>query len=51
MPNSNLNRCPVFFQYLTLFSFENPKFRVLPNISGTPEVLGITQYFGYAQII
>ena len=38
----------------TRFSFENhrvagnPKYRVLPDISGKPEVSGITWYFGYS---
>ena len=27
----------------------NPKYRVLPYISGKPEVSGITRYFGYSQ--
>ena len=55
MPSGNPTRYPVFHPIpdLTRFSFENhrvagnPKYRVLPDISGKPEVSGITQYFGY----
>ena len=42
-----------FFRYPTRFSFGNyrvagnPKRRVLPDISGKPEVSGTTRYFGY----
>ena len=50
-------RYPVFLSIPdpTRFSFENhqvagnPKYRVLPGISGKHEVLGITRYFGYSQ--
>ena len=59
MPNGypNPTRYPVFFSIPdpTRFSFENhrvagnPKYRVLPDISGKPEVSGITRYFGYSQ--
>ena len=41
-----------FFRYPTRLSFENhrtagnPKYRVLPDISGKPGVSGITRYFG-----
>ena len=53
----NPTRYPVFHSIPdpTRFSFENhrvagnPKYRVLPDISGKPEVSGITQYFGYSQ--
>ena len=57
------SQCPVgtrtrpatryFFSYPTQFSFGNhrvagnPKHRVLPDISGKPEVSGTTRYFGY----
>ena len=48
-------RYPVFLSIPdpTRFSFRNhrvtgnPKHRVLPDISGKPEVSGTTQYFGY----
>ena len=59
VPNGypNPTRYPVFFSIPdpTRLSFENhrvagnPKYRVLPDISGKPEVLGITRYFGYSQ--
>ena len=59
VPNGypNPTRYPVFFSIPdpTRFSFENhrvagnPKYRVLPDISGKPEVLGITRYFEYSQ--
>ena len=59
VPNGypNPTRYPVFFSIPdpTRFSFENhrvagnPKYRVLPDISGKPEVSGITRYFGYSQ--
>ena len=53
----NPTRYPVFHSIPdpTRFSFENhrvagnPKYRVLPDISGKPEVSGITRYFGYSQ--
>ena len=53
----NPTRYPVFFWKpdLTQFCFENhqvagnPKYRVLPDISGKPEVLGLTQYFACTQ--
>ena len=41
-----------FIRYPTRFSFENhrvagnPKYRVLPDISGKPGVSGVTRYFG-----
>ena len=51
----NPTRYPVFLLIPdpTRFSFRNhrvagnPKHRVLPDISGKPEVSGTTQYFGY----
>ena len=51
----NPTRYPVFLSIPdpTRFSFGNhrvagnPKHRVLPDISGKPEVLGTTRYFGY----
>ena len=59
VPNGypNPTRYPVFFSIPdpTRFSFENhrvagnPKYRVLPDISGKPEVSGITRCFGYSQ--
>ena len=59
VPNGypNPTRYPVFFAIPdpTRFSFGNhrvagnPKYRVLLDISGKPEVLGITRYFGYSQ--
>ena len=57
LPDPNPTRYPVFFSIPdpTRFSFENhrvagnPKYRVLPDISGKPEVSGITRYFGYSQ--
>ena len=53
----NPTRYPVFLSIPdpTRFSFGNhriagnPKHRVLPNISGKPEVSGITRCFGYSQ--
>ena len=50
----NPTRYPVFHLILdpTRFSFENhrvagnPKYRVLPEISGKPGVSGITRYIG-----
>ena len=57
VPNGYPNpiRYPVFISIPdpTQFSFGNhrvagnPKHRVLPNISGKPEVSGTTRYFGY----
>merc|ERR1712001_663771 len=59
VPNGypNPTRYPVFFSLPdpTRYSFENhrvagnPKYRVLPDISGKPEVSGITRCFGYSQ--
>ncbi len=57
LPDPNPTCYPVFcpIPNPTRFSFENhrvagnPKYRVLPDISGKPEVSGITQYFGYSQ--
>ena len=51
----NPTRYPVFISIPdpTRFSFRNhrvagnPKHRVLPDISGKPEVSGTTRYFGY----
>ena len=51
----NPTRYPVFLSIPdpTRFSFRNhrvagnPKHRVLPDISGKPEVSGTTRYFGY----
>ena len=52
-------RYPVFhwIPYPSQFSFENPhvpgnpKYRVLPDISGQPKVSGTTQYFWYSQTL
>ena len=55
LPDPNPTRYPVFLSIPdpTRFSFRNhrvagnPKHRVLPDISGKPEVSGTTRYFGY----